>query len=65
MNDLDKLKDHFKGFKNFDFISNESLQSRTDAFDRFCKKGIPNLKQEHWKYSPLSKDLVHFEDLKF
>ena len=23
MNDLDKLKNHFKGFKNFDFISNE------------------------------------------
>ena len=41
------------------------MKSRIEAFERFCKKGIPNLKQEHWKYSPLSKDLIQFEDLKF
>ncbi len=65
MNDLEKLKDHFKDFKNFEFINSETIQSRIDAFERFCQKGIPNLKQEYWKYSPLSKDLVQFKNLKF
>ncbi|EMH80281.1 ABC-type transport system involved in Fe-S cluster assembly, permease protein [alpha proteobacterium HIMB114] len=65
MNDLEKLKNHFEGFKNLEFINSESVQSRIDAFERFCQKGVPSLKQEHWKYSPLSKDLIHFQNLKF
>jgi len=65
MNDLEKLKNHFEGFKNLEFINSESVQSRVDAFERFCQKGVPSLKQEHWKYSPLSKDLIHFQNLKF
>jgi len=65
MNDLEKLKNHFEGFKNLEFINSESIQSRVDAFERFCQKGVPSLKQEHWKYSPLSKDLIHFQNLKF
>jgi len=65
MNDLEKLKDHFKDFKNLEFINSESVQSRIDAFERFCQKGIPSLKQEYWKYSPLSKDLIQFQNLKF
>ena len=64
MNDLQKLKNHFEGFKNLEFINSESVQSRVDAFERFCQKGIPSLKQEHWKYSPLSKDLIQFQNLK-
>ena len=43
MNDLEKLKDHFKDFKNLEFINSESIQSRIDAFERFCQKGIPSL----------------------
>ena len=50
MNDLEKLKNHFEGFKNLEFINSESVQSRVDAFERFCRKGVPSLKQEHWKY---------------
>ncbi|WP_440696117.1 SufB/SufD family protein [Candidatus Pelagibacter sp. HIMB109] len=65
MNDLEKLKNHFEGFKNLEFINSESIQSRVDAFERFCQKGVPSLKQEHWKYSPLSKDLIQFQNLKF
>ena len=65
MNDLEKLKNHFEGFKNLEFINSESVQSRVDAFERFCQKGVPSLKQEHWKYSPLSKDLIQFQNLKF
>ena len=65
MNDLEKLKNHFEGFKNLEFINSESIQSRVDAFERFCHKGVPSLKQEHWKYSPLSKDLIQFQNLKF
>ena len=65
MNDLEKLKNHFEGFKNLEFINSKSVQSRVDAFERFCQKGVPSLKQEHWKYSPLSKDLAQFENLKF
>ena len=65
MNDFEKLKNHFEGFKNLEFINSESIQSRLDAFERFCQKGIPSLKQEHWKYSPLSKDLIQFQNLKF
>ena len=65
MNDIEKLKNHFEDFKNSKLINSESVKSRIEAFERFCKKGIPNLKQEHWKYSPLSKDLIQFEDLKF
>ncbi len=65
MNDLQKLKDHFEGFKNLEFINSKSVKSRVDAFERFCQKGIPSLKQEHWKYSPLSKDLIQFQNLKF
>ncbi len=65
MNDLEKLKNHFQDFKNLEFINSESIQSRIDAFQRFCQKGIPSLKQEYWKYSPLSKDLVQFQNLKF
>ena len=65
MNDLEKLKNHFQGFKNLEFINSETVQSRVDAFERFCQKGVPSLKQEHWKYSPLSKDLVQFQNLKF
>ena len=65
MNDLEKLKNHFEGFKNLEFINSESVQSRVDAFQRFCQKGVPSLKQEHWKYSPLSKDLIQFQNLKF
>ena len=34
-------------------------------YQRFCQKGVPSLKQEHWKYSPLSKDLIQFQNLKF
>ena len=48
MNDLEKLKNHFEGFKNLEFINSESVQSRVDAFERFCRKGVPSLKQEHW-----------------
>ena len=62
MNDIEKLKNHFEDFKNSKLINSESVKSRIEAFERFCKKGIPNLKQEHWKYSPLSKDLIQFED---
>ena len=65
MNDIEKLKNHFEDFKNSKLINSENVKSRIEAFERFCKKGIPNLKQEHWKYSPLSKDLIQFEDLKF
>ena len=65
MNDLEKLKNHFEGFKNLEFINSKSVQSRVDAFERFCQKGVPSLKQEHWKYSPLSKDLIQFQNLKF
>ena len=65
MNDLEKLKNHFEGFKNLEFINSKSVQSRVDAFERFCQKGVPSLKQEHWKYSPLSKDLIQFQSLKF
>ena len=65
MNDIEKLKNHFEDFKNSKLINSKSVKSRIEAFERFCKKGIPNLKQEHWKYSPLSKDLIQFEDLKF
>ena len=65
MNDLEKLKNHFEGFKNLEFINSENVQSRVDAFERFCQKGVPSLKQEHWKYSPLSKDLIQFQNLKF
>ena len=43
MNDLEKLKNHFEGFKNQEFINSESVQSRIDAFKRFCQKGIPSL----------------------
>ena len=49
MNDLQKLKDHFEGFKNLEFINSKSVQSRVDAFDRFCQKGIPSLKQDQIK----------------
>ncbi len=65
MNDLEKLKSHFKNFKESGIVDNYNLKSRTDAFERYCQKGIPNLKQENWKYSPLSKDLNNFETLKF
>ena len=31
----------------------------------FVKREFQLLKQEYWKYSPLSKDLAQFENLKF
>jgi len=65
MIDIEKLKNHFKDFKNSGLANSESIKDRTDAFERFCQKGIPTLKQEYWKYSPLSKDLAQFENLKF
>tara|TARA_B100000963_G_scaffold317688_1_gene298263 strand:+ start:238 stop:1479 length:1242 start_codon:yes stop_codon:yes gene_type:complete len=65
MIDIEKLKSHFKDFKNSGLANSESIKDRTDAFERFCQKGIPTLKQEYWKYSPLSKDLAQFENLKF
>ena len=65
MIDIEKLKNHFKYFKNSGLVNSESIKDRTDAFERFCQKGVPTLKQEYWKYSPLSKDLFQFENLKF
>ncbi len=65
MIDIEKLKSHFKDFKNSGLANSESIKDRTDAFERFCQKGIPTLKQEYWKYSPLSKDLAQFENLRF
>ncbi len=65
MIDIEKLKNHFKDFKNSGLVNAQSIKNRTDAFERFCQKGAPTLKQEHWKYSPLSKDLAQFENLKF
>ncbi len=65
MIDIEKLKNHFKYFKNSGLVNSESIKDRTDAFERFCQKGVPTLKQEYWKYSPLSKDLLQFENLKF
>ncbi len=65
MIDIEKLKSHFKDFKNSGLANSDSIKDRTDAFERFCQKGIPTLKQEYWKYSPLSKDLAQFENLKF
>ena len=65
MIDIEKLKNHFKDFKNSGLANSKSMKDRTDAFERFCQKGIPTLKQEYWKYSPLSKDLAKFENLKF
>ena len=65
MIDIEKLKNHFKDFKKSGLANSQSIKNRTDAFERFCQKGIPTLKQEHWKYSPLSKDLAQFENLKF
>ena len=65
MIDIEKLKSHFKDFKNSGLANSQSIKNRTDAFERFCQKGIPTLKQEYWKYSPLSKDLAQFENLKF
>ena len=65
MIDIEKLKNHFKYFKNSGLVNSESIKDRTDAFERFCQKGVPTLKQEYWKYSPLSKDLLQFKNLKF
>ena len=65
MMDIEKLKNHFKDFKNSGLVNSRSIKDRTDAFERFCQKGVPTLKQEYWKYSPLSKDLAQFENLKF
>ena len=65
MIDIEKLRGHFKDFKNSGLANSKSIKDRTDAFERFCKKGAPTLKQEYWKYSPLSKDLAQFENLKF
>jgi len=65
MIDIEKLKSHFKDFKKSGLANSNSIKDRTDAFERFCQKGIPTLKQEYWKYSPLSKDLAQFENLKF
>ena len=65
MIDIDKLKNHFNDFKKSGLANTESIKNRTDAFERFCQKGVPTLKQEYWKYSPLSKDLAQFENLKF
>tara|TARA_B100000963_G_scaffold332111_1_gene323373 strand:+ start:472 stop:1713 length:1242 start_codon:yes stop_codon:yes gene_type:complete len=65
MIDIEKLKNHFKDFKNSGLANSGSIKDRTDAFERFCEKGVPTLKQEYWKYSPLSKDLAQFENLKF
>lgn len=65
MIDIEKLKNHFKDFKNSGLANSGSIKDRTDAFERFCQKGVPTLKQEYWKYSPLSKDLAQFENLKF
>lgn len=65
MIDINKIKNNFKNFKNLEFINTKSIKSRANALERFCEKGIPNLKQENWKYSPLSKDLAQFDNLKF
>ena len=65
MIDIEKLKNHFKDFTNSGLANSESIKDRTDAFERFCQKGVPTLKQEYWKYSPLSKDLLQFKNLKF
>tara|TARA_B100000963_G_scaffold351577_1_gene363332 strand:+ start:1911 stop:3152 length:1242 start_codon:yes stop_codon:yes gene_type:complete len=65
MIDIEKLKNHFKDFKNSGLANDQSIKNRTDAFERFCQKGAPTLKQEYWKYSPLSRDLAQFENLKF
>ena len=65
MIDIEKLKNHFNDFKKSGLANAGSIKDRTDAFERFCQKGAPTLKQEYWKYSPLSKDLAQFENLKF
>ena len=65
MIDIEKLKNHFNDLKKSGLANSGSIKNRTDAFERFCQKGVPTLKQEYWKYSPLSKDLAQFENLKF
>ena len=65
MNDVDKLKHNFQKFKESGIVDTDDLKLRDEAFERFCQKGIPNLKQEHWRYSPLSKDLNNFDQLIF
>ena len=65
MNDVDKLKHNFQKFKESGIVDTDNLKLRDEAFERFCQKGIPNLKQENWKYSPLSKDLNNFDQLIF
>ena len=65
MKDLQKLKDHFQAFTKSGIVTPDNNEFRKEAFERFCKKGFPNIKQEHWKYSPLSKDLLKIDEFKF
>ena len=51
--------------KNQDWQIQEVLKTGQMLLKGFCQKGVPTLKQEYWKYSPLSKDLAQFENLKF
>ena len=65
MIDIEKLKSHFKDFKNSGLANSDSIKDRTDAFERFCQKGIPTLNKNIGNIQLLSKDLAQFENLKF
>ena len=51
--------------KNQDWQIQEVLKIEQMLLKDFVKREFQLLKQEYWKYSPLSKDLAQFENLKF